>query len=93
MKKFFKEVKKIWEEHQFFWELIIVTIIILTIGFLAISCEEEFEKKRFKACECGGHWEYQQAVGHQASTSYIYKCDKCGNIVEFDNYYKEERED
>ena len=34
-------------------------------------------------CECGGQWRYEQAVGHAYRTSYIYKCDKCGKIVEF----------
>lgn len=33
-------------------------------------------------CECGGHWVYEQAVGHRMRTSYIYKCDKCGKILE-----------
>jgi hypothetical protein len=38
-------------------------------------------------CKCGGKWEYQEAVGHRYSTNYLYKCDKCGRIVEFENYY------
>lgn len=33
-------------------------------------------------CECGGTWEYEQAVGHRSSTSYIYICDKCGERIE-----------
>lgn len=33
-------------------------------------------------CECGGTWEYEQAVGHKSSTSYIYVCDKCGERIE-----------
>ena len=36
-------------------------------------------------CECGGNWEYSQAVGHYIDTTYIYKCDECGNIHEFYN--------
>ena len=31
---------------------------------------------------CGGSWEYEQAVGHRFSTSYIYVCDKCGKRIE-----------
>jgi hypothetical protein len=34
-------------------------------------------------CSCGGRWVYQQAVGHRYETTYIYKCDKCGDIEEF----------
>lgn len=35
-------------------------------------------------CSCGGKWEYRQAVGHQAGTNYIYKCDTCGKVHEFE---------
>lgn len=31
---------------------------------------------------CEGKWEYEQAVGHKASTSYIYVCKKCGKRIE-----------
>lgn len=31
---------------------------------------------------CGGTWEYEQAVGHRSSTSYIYVCDTCGKRIE-----------
>lgn len=36
-----------------------------------------------------GHWEFVQAVGHKNSTSYLYKCDHCGYIIEFDWYHQE----
>lgn len=41
-------------------------------------------------CPCGGHWQYQQAIGrgkYNEYTDYIYKCDKCGRIIEVSNYY------
>ena len=31
---------------------------------------------------CGGAWEYEQAVGHRTSTSYIYVCEGCGKRIE-----------
>lgn len=31
---------------------------------------------------CGGAWEYEQAVGHRSSTSYIYVCEDCGKRIE-----------
>lgn len=34
-------------------------------------------------CSCGGDWVYQQAVGHDGYTTYMYKCDKCGKVNEF----------
>lgn len=31
---------------------------------------------------CGDAWEYEQAVGHRSSTSYIYVCEDCGKRIE-----------
>lgn len=31
---------------------------------------------------CSGIWEYEQAVGHRSSTTYIYICDNCGKRIE-----------
>lgn len=31
---------------------------------------------------CGGTWQYEQAVGHKSSTSYIYVCEDCGKRIE-----------
>lgn len=36
--------------------------------------------------QCGGKWVYEQAVGHRYSTDYLYRCDKCGMIEEFNEY-------
>lgn len=33
-------------------------------------------------CQCGGTWQYEQAVGHYTSTHYIYKCDACNKRIE-----------
>lgn len=33
-------------------------------------------------CYCGGHFHYEQAVGHKYFTNYIYACDKCGRRIE-----------
>lgn len=31
---------------------------------------------------CDGAWQYEQAVGHRSSTSYIYVCKDCGKRIE-----------
>lgn len=36
---------------------------------------------------CGGHWVYQEAVGHRFDTGYIYSCDKCGLTIEITSKY------
>ena len=41
---------------------------------------------------CGGHYVFQNAVGHRSFTNYAYKCDKCGNLIEINTYYKEQND-
>lgn len=72
-----------------FFELIltvVVVIIVVVIIFAAIGYSNSKDLKKWNngCCSCGGHWEYQQAVGHRHDTDYIYKCDKCGKIEEFE---------
>ena len=57
----------------------IVGMIIGAIKGIKYHDEKAWNNGR---CECGGHFEYEQAVGHQYSTSYIYKCDSCGKHIE-----------
>ncbi len=65
----------------------VFVVILLLVGGIWL-CVEHADKTEYNngVCqECGGHLEYEQAVGHQYSTSYIYKCDKCGKRIEL--YY------
>jgi hypothetical protein len=55
----------------------------ICIVLLIIFCYYRESKWNNGYCECGGKWEYQQAIGHQYTTNYQYKCDKCGKIEEF----------
>ena len=36
--------------------------------------------------ECGGHFQYQQAIGQMYFTRYIYLCDGCGRMVKLSKY-------
>lgn len=60
---------------------IIFIVIISLILFITFSNENSIWNNGY--CSCGGKWEYRQAVGHQAVTNYIYKCDTCGRVHEF----------
>lgn len=62
--------------------LLLVFILGLIIGM--VKCSKEHDEKEWNNgyCECGGHFEYEQAVGHQYRTSYIYECDSCGKHIE-----------
>ena len=55
--------------------------IFLVLLFILDFCRESKWNNGY--CECGGRWEYQQAIGHQYTTSYQYKCDECGKYIEF----------
>lgn len=72
-----------------FYELIasgimLAFIIVIFVVITAIGGAEDKIAWNNGYCECGGRWEYQQAVGHKYDTNYIYKCNKCGKIHEFD---------
>ena len=65
---------------------IIVTVLLFVglyifVDQLNTSCDNElWNNGRCDVCE--GKWEYEQAVGHRSSTSYIYVCRKCGKRIE-----------
>jgi len=70
---------------SFFVVLIIIIIVLWFIESIAGSNVYNNGICR----NCGGHYVFQNAVGHYHSTNYAYKCDKCGNLIEVNTYYKE----
>lgn len=64
---------------------LIVMVILLAIAFVIYigSSIHDDSVWNYGYCDCGGQWVYQQAVGHRFSTCYIYECNKCGEIHEF----------
>ena len=68
--------------------LLTVAIILVILQFI----EDSNSKNNYNngICSlCDGHYVFHQAVGHAYSTRYIYKCDKCGNLIEVSRYYGE----
>jgi hypothetical protein len=65
---------------------VIALLIFIALLFILkfFTATHDYNVWNYGYCECGGKWVYQQAVGHYYSTDYIYKCDKCGKIHEFD---------
>lgn len=57
-------------------------IVGVCIGAVKCSREQGIKEWNNGYCECGGHWVYEQAVGHQYHTTYIYRCDECGKRIE-----------
>lgn len=58
--------------------------LIVAMVFLAVKCEKCISSDKYNNgnCECGGHYEYLEAVGHKYSTTYIFFCNKCGRRIE-----------
>ena len=56
-------------------------ILVVATAFIADKLISE-DKYNGGHCECGGHYEFIQGVGHRYSSTYIYRCDNCGNTIE-----------
>lgn len=65
--------------------VVLASLTLLVIGL--VSCGRAAWNNGY--CACGGHWRYEQAVGHQYGTFYIYRCDKCGKRIEIGTYEEE----
>ena len=78
-------MKKILDEHseEIINFAVIAIIVIITLAAIIVSNIQENKKWNNGYCECGGSFVYEQAVGHNNYTRYIYKCDHCGKRVEF----------
>lgn len=64
---------------------IITILLVVAIGFVVDKITIKHDDKLWNNghCDiCGGAWEYEQAVGHRSSTSYIYICEDCGKRIE-----------
>lgn len=62
--------------------IMVLLVVVLIFGFHKCSVEYDNELWNDGHCICGGNWEYEQAVGHRSSTSYIYVCEKCSKRIE-----------
>lgn len=66
--------------------LLIVVAAAVIIGAAEYLRWEEEKDWNNGYCECGGHWVYEQAIGHYNSTSYLYRCDECGKTINIWKY-------
>ena len=65
--------------------IIFLILIAIIIGIIIIGGNHDNKLWNNGHCpECGSEWEYEQAVGHYCSTSYMYVCNKCGRRIEID---------
>ena len=74
--------------HDYLAEIMIIIGAILLFaavifGTYKVSIKHDDKLWNNGHCDvCGGTWEYEQAVGHRSTTSYIYVCEDCGKRIE-----------
>ncbi len=69
------------------WQFIALLILLIIIVLFIQSCASNDLYNNGICRICGGNYEFYQAVGHQYFTNYLYKCDKCGNVIEVNQHY------
>lgn len=65
--------------------IILIVLLFVALFFGIYKASKKYDDKLWNGghCDvCGGTWEYEQAVGHRSSTSYIYVCRNCGKRIE-----------
>jgi len=73
----------------FNWGFFALCIIVIIVLSFIRSCSSNITWNNGICSYCGGHYKFQQAIGHQYFTKYMYICDKCGRSIEVAEYYKE----
>ena len=69
------------------WQFIILLFLIMFVIWFVTSCNSSNTYNNGICRECGGHYVFQNAVGHKYETNYIYVCDTCGKLIEINQYY------
>lgn len=77
----------------FSWEFFIIAIIFLIVLLILRSCISSNMWNNGICSNCGGNYKFQQAIGHNHYTEYMYTCDKCGRSIEVAHHYQENNDD
>lgn len=72
----------------------IVVIGLIIFGLAKLEYKDDMHKWNDGICTvCGGEYEYEQAVGHKSRTTYIYRCEQCGHMIEVGLLFNSDRRD
>lgn len=74
---------------SFSWEFFAPCILLLIALLFIRSCSSSVAWNNGICSYCGGHYKFQQAIGHQHMTDYLYTCDTCGRSIEVAEHYME----
>lgn len=66
---------------------IVVFIVVLGFGYM----EYRYDSRKWNNgyCSCGGKWEFSQPIVSQSGLLYVYQCDSCGRIYDFQEWRPE----
>lgn len=66
----------------------ILFLIIIVLFIVSKACSANTYNNGI--CKlCGGHYEYIEAVGRRYETHYLYRCNKCGDLIEINTFYND----
>ena len=72
--------------NPFLCAIIFCIVALIISGFIGKIINEN--KYNNGLCiNCGGTYEFKQAVGSYAGIGYMYICNKCGRMIEINKYY------
>lgn len=71
------------------WKFFVLAILLIIAIFIMRSCISNNLWDNGICSYCGGHYKFQQAIGHRNYTSYMYICDTCGRSIEVAEHYME----
>jgi hypothetical protein len=80
-----KVYKKIQFEDGIIIGILVVIALVFIFGLFGVICSERTKVEEYNngICkQCGGKYEYLQAIGHEDYTTYLYRCRQCGKMLE-----------
>lgn len=78
-----------YHERETSWGEIGILIALLIVTLIVSRGCSSARYNNGICSQCGGKYVYQQAVGHEYFTHYIYRCEKCGKTIEVDTVFPE----
>ena len=78
-------------DSEISWKITGILLLIVAVLWFAGKIWSADKYNNGVCQNCGGHYVFKQAVGHQVSTEYMYVCDRCGNMIQIDNFYSDSK--
>ena len=92
MKRIWSEIKEMWyyAKSLLIAAILLILILIVIVCYCVYSVNDYNIKNNYNdgvCIECGGDYEFFQAIGHYKTPYYLYKCKDCDYIIESEQYF------